>query len=345
MIAMPKTRAALETVPLAERPDVLLDRALELSAMPASTQELLRLTRSDDAELGPVVEALGKNPSLAAAVLRVANSTTYGQSRTIADLHRAVMVIGMQELHDVVAGTAMLAAFGRPDPLSQHLQSTAILSAVISQKLVASLGGGSPSTAYLSGLLCEIGALACLALDPGYADLHRTSEGDARRRFDEEIERYGSTTAAIGGRVLAASALPTEVAEAVATTGLEPRSGPPKVGHLVALARLAASALLQATQHGDPDILRSELTVSTSVTGLEEVDPDMLMHACLAAAKAAELTLSGKLAQAHTPANDVVPQGAGPTVRIEPRPRTGMYVAMCLAAAMVGALATWLLTR
>lgn len=306
----------LEGVPLAQRADVLLDRALEHGSLPASTQRLLELTRRDDAEVGPVVDALALNPSLAAAVLRVANSALYGQQRAVADLKRAVSLIGMQELHDVVAGTAMMAAFSTADPLSQRMQGTAVLSASVARVLAGKLklSANSASAAYLSGLMCELGAMACLALDPAFTELHAASGDDPRARFDHEASRYGGSTPDIGGRILAASSLPTEVTQAVATTGLEPGEHILTLGRVVAFARLAASVLLRASEHGDGAKLREELSAAAIAVGLEKVDPELLVSASLTAAADAELTLRGEIGLTQTaPSNDVDPTPASAT--------------------------------
>jgi len=335
---------SIEGLPLAQRADVLLDRALEFGSLPASTQSLLALTRRDNAEVGPVVDALALNPSLAAAVLRVANSAAYGQSRSIADLQRAVTVIGMQELHDVVAGTAMMAAFSRPDPLSQRIQATAVLSAAVAQKLAAKLRAGNPSAAYLSGLMCELGALACIALDPAFVDFYAASDGNARERFDGEASRYGGSTPDIGGRILAASALPAEVSQAVATTGLEAGEHTYTLGRVVAFSRLAADILVRAAEHGDRAALRADLGTAAATVGLEQVDIELLLTTCLAAANDAELTLRGELALLPTtPMNDVTPVSASKAAPGKAGGST-LYIGIGLAVTVLG-VAAWFLTK
>jgi HD-like signal output (HDOD) protein len=312
----PLRPSEIEGVPLAQRADVLLDRALEYGSLPESTQKLLELTRRDDAEVGPVVDALALDPGLAAAVLRVANSPVYGQQRAIADLKRAVSLIGMQELHDIVAGTAMMAAFSKADPLSQRMQGTAVLSASVARVLASKLklNAASASAAYLSGLMCELGALACLALDPEFPELFGTTGSDARARFDGEASRYGGTTPDIGGRILAASALPAEVAQAVGMTGLEPGAHTPTLGRVVAFSRLAAQILVRASEHGDGDKLRAEIAEAAQTVGLEKVELELLVSACIAAAADAELTLRGELGLSQTaPSNDVANAPASAT--------------------------------
>ena len=332
----------LGVLPLEERSDILLDRAVALGSLPGPVQELLELTRRDDAQIGPVVEALGKNPALAASVLRAANSPLYGQARSVADLQRAVTVLGMQELHDLVASTAMMAAFARPDALSQRLQTSAALSASIAQKLTAQLGG-LPTTAYLGGLMCELGALAALALDPPFAELYWSSHGDARRRFADELARYGRPTTEIGGRVLAASDIPLSVCEAVAATGLESNLAP--VPRAVAFARLAAVALLAATEHGAPDVLWADLNKNAALVGLEHLDADALMRLCLAAASEAELTLKGDFTPPpKQPANDVAAPVTLPSISVPKSAGGPLYVVLGFGLVLVGVVA-WFLTR
>lgn len=332
---------------LSERTDLLLNRALELGSMPASTRTLLTLTRRENAEVGPVVDALALNPSLAATVLRVANSPAYGQARSIADLHRAVTVVGMQELHDLIASTAMMAAFGRPHPLSERLQATAVLSAALAQTLASKLHAGAVSTAYLAGLMCELGALACVALDPDYPALYEASHGDAQKRFEGEVERYGGTTPVIASRILSISMLPATVSQAVATTGFEAEADKSPLGTVVAFARVAAVVLMRAAEHGDPELLQNELAETAEMVGLPPVEPEKLTRYCLAAATNAELTLRGELGlQQTSPANDTSPlTGTKKSNRTEARWRSPYLVAGAVAASAALATMAWLLTR
>ena len=332
----------LGVLPLEERSDLLLDRALDLGSLSGSVQQLLELTRRDDAEVGPVVEAIGKSPGLAAAVLRAANSPLYGQTRSVADLQRAVSVLGMQELHDLVASTAMMAAFARPDALSQRLQTSAALSASIAQKLAGKLGG-APSTAYLGGLMCELGALATLALDPPFAELYWSSHGDARRRFADEVARYGRPTTEIGGRILAASDIPTQVCEAVSATGLESNLTP--AARAVAFSRLAAISLLAAADHGAPDVLWADLNKNADLVGLEHLDADQLMRVCLAAASEADLALKGDFTPPQKqPENDVAVTPTRPSISVPKSSGGPLYVVLGFGLVLVGAVA-WFLTR
>jgi HD-like signal output (HDOD) protein len=334
--------AALDTFPLPRRAETLLDRALEIGSASPSTQELLSLTRNDEADLAAVVEALSLQPSLAAAVLRAANSPAYGQTRAVGDLQRAVLVIGMQELHDVVAGSAMLAAFSRPHPFSDQLQARAVLAATIARQLATKISAGASSSAYLSGLLAELGALACFAVDPGYADLHARVGSTLKARCDAELSRYGTTTPALGGRILSASALPEEVSEAAGASGLEPEPSVSRLARVVAFSRCAALTLLPALARDQPDELQIDLTVLSEQVGLRDVEPGLLRHVCLEAARSAGHALPAKLSAVYaSPSHEPPPTPPTPVARS----RTPLYVGVVVLALACAALLFGLLGR
>lgn len=332
----------LADIPEDQRPQVLLDRALELGALPASVQKLLELTRRDDAEIAPVVDALSENPALVAAVLRTANSPVYGQSRGIADLRRAVTLIGMQELHDLVAGSAMLAAFSTPDPTSERIQSRALVSALIAHKL-SLRHGGSPSSAYLSGLLCELGALACLALDPSFKALYEESERNLQQRFAQEQARYGCATPALAGSILRENALPEAISAAIATSGLAPSD---ENGRDVAFARLAAMLLQSASEHRDPEQLKSELAAAANAVGIADIAIDTLTSVCLAAATAAGISFEGKLAElASLPHEELAPKlPSRSAAKAGPKSLSRVYALGAAVVALV-AVGAWLFLR
>lgn len=334
-----------EAVPIDRRPEVLINSALERGTVPDSVRELLALTRRDDAKVGPVAEALARNPALVAAVFRAANGAANAQSRKVTDLHRAVVVLGMQELHDLVAGASMMGAFNSPDPLSQQLQAGAVLSGSVALHVSALVGGIPGPTAFLSGLLCELGALACLAADPSFAELYQTSVLPGQGRYELELGRYGIVTPALGGEILAASKLPADVVQAVSSTGLEGPDKASALGRVVAFARFAAPALLRTIEHVDGERLRTELLEAANLVKLNEIDGDTLFRACLAAAETAELGLRGELRLVAEPAPEA------PDVPIDknaaaPAHNKGMtlYVAVGIGLLLVGA-GTWFLLR
>jgi HD-like signal output (HDOD) protein len=150
---------------------------------------------------------------------------------------------------------------------------------------------------FLCGLLCEVGALACIAVDgPGYLELRKRtisvtgawSANVALVREDLEILRYGVTTRTIGARLLRRHRLPEEIARAV-EAGPRLASHAPLLHRATAFARLATPVLVIA--RGLPDsALRTQLAELAKLTAIG-VDSPELERICLGAAANAERSL------------------------------------------------------
>jgi HD-like signal output (HDOD) protein len=192
----------------------LLDRIQEVCPLPQSAQRVIELSGDPNVRLDQVTEAIAVDPALAAEVLRISNSAAYGRTRAISDLGQAVMTIGLHELHQMATAMAMLAAFQTESELARKIHDQAVLSGSIARLLAKELTTDA-SAAFLCGLLCEIGAMACLAVDTdGYIALwNRVVAGEARRPL--ETERYGATTRHVGARLLDRNQLPEPLHHAV----------------------------------------------------------------------------------------------------------------------------------
>lgn len=273
-----------------------LARITEVCTMPESAQRVMQLTRDPQAAVKPVVDEVSRDPALAAEVLRIANSPFYGQSRMVADIQRAVVVIGMKELNVMAAAMALLASFPRNEPLAVLLHERSVLSATLARYLAQEVGGIDPTDAFLSGLLCEIGALACLTVDATkYVDLLRYAEEDPTTRAGFEIKRYGATSEEIGARMLERNKLPRKVVEAARASVLD---NPRDLGVLQRIAlfsRFASPLIVRAAQDANPSILENEVPDLASHLGLVELGKERLIDTCLKAGTAVELDIPAEL--------------------------------------------------
>lgn len=180
--------------------------------MPASTARVLALLSSPDASFNAVAAAVLADPALAAEVLRIANTAAYKRATPAADIGDAVRRLGMLELRDMTGAMAMLGAFANPGELSLRIQETSVLSANLAVMAAAELADPSPRRAFLCGLLCEIGALACLAVDgPAYVEMRRECGHDVARLRVAEQERYGASSTQIGATILRKNGIPDAI--------------------------------------------------------------------------------------------------------------------------------------
>jgi len=188
----------------------------EVCPLPASASRLMALTSDPEASMDEIVATVSSDPAISAEVMRIGSSPAYAGRQAPADVRAATTRIGMRELADIAAAAAMLVAFRSEHELSLAIHDRAVFSSNLASAAAAHLGHPRPRTAALTGLLCEIGALACLAVDAeAYAARILRAGVDPDLRAALERERYGASSPEIGAALLERNALPAPICEAV----------------------------------------------------------------------------------------------------------------------------------
>jgi HD-like signal output (HDOD) protein len=119
-----------------------------------------------------VVQALARDPVLAARVLRVCNSAFFSGGRPVADLKSAVVRLGLETLRRIVLAAEALSAPTGAD--AEALRRRAYFASQLAARL---LPGPGAETAATAALLAELGRLLPGFQDEGHGD--GTSDADA----------------------------------------------------------------------------------------------------------------------------------------------------------------------
>jgi len=289
-----------------ERPfpnaNALLDRVVDICPFPATAQRLMTLVNDERAPIESIAAAVQCDPALATQVLRVVNSAAFRSSagEPVRDLRQALVTIGLGELRMMAGAMALLATFATRDELSLDLHRTSAVSGAITEAIVPQGPGVPRSLPFICGLLCEVGALACLAVDgPGYVELwQRTVRGvkdgwtpaSVATRDALEVKRYGVTTRIIGSRLLRRHQLPKEIALAVEAA---PAATPevPLLSRATSFARIAAVLVFGPPNSRDPAMLAQPIEDIAELTSIVELEPGELVRRCVLAALGIERTL------------------------------------------------------
>jgi len=270
---------------------------MDICPFPATAQRLMALVNDDSSSLEAIGVAVASDPSLATQVLRVANSALFRKvgADAIRDLRQALVLIGLQELRTMAGAMALLAQFASPDEVSLDLQRSSAISGSIAANTTPQFAGASRSLPFVCGLLCEVGALACLVVDgPMYVELWESTVGSLppiegiKKREQNEARRYRASARSIGARLLRRYRLPQDIASAVEAPP-EPGPNAPLIHRATSFARLA-TPIVARSPAGGPEIERqiAEIAVFTS---LGDLDPSELSRRTIAAAAHAERTL------------------------------------------------------
>lgn len=139
--------------------------------LPARPEMLTRLSAEisrPSCNMATVASIVESDPGIAAAVLRVVNSSYYGLSRVVASVEAAVNLIGTAELYPLAAEALLKQAF---PPSSPEVVKLWELSARLAERAgaMAKESGVVPrDIAYTYGLFRYIGCAVMLAHTPGY---------------------------------------------------------------------------------------------------------------------------------------------------------------------------------
>ncbi len=140
-----------------------VSRVDDLPPLPTALQRLAELIRDEMASLNDLERVIRYDQSLAARVLRIANSAYYGCRGQIRALPRALVLIGFEQAKRICLCALLMELFSSARGLDaverESLWKEAFATARIAGEIAAKRPWVSPDEAYLLGLLHDIGRL------------------------------------------------------------------------------------------------------------------------------------------------------------------------------------------
>jgi len=191
--------------------------------LPKVGTQLFQLLKDENRDAGKIAEVISSDPSLAAEILKLANSAYYQRQSKIATLKHAVAMIGVAEI-EKMAMALTTGAMNRqklsPDlgvdlsEFTAHLIMTAQISSYLVKAFKFSLA--TPAEAYAIAVLHDVGFLI-LGLnfpEPLLQAMNRCCTQKVPLR-DAIREQWGVTPAQVGAWLLAKWQLPKSFIETV----------------------------------------------------------------------------------------------------------------------------------
>jgi HD-like signal output (HDOD) protein len=140
--------------------------ASALPTMPELATRLLRSLNRDDLSLPELASLLERDQSLAAKVLRLANSARYSRGRSVGSLREAAALIGMRSLRDLSLAACMSGLFPSLQWFDRARFWRHSVATAGHARVMAPLCGADPDVAYLGGLMLRTGRILMLMDDP-----------------------------------------------------------------------------------------------------------------------------------------------------------------------------------
>jgi putative nucleotidyltransferase with HDIG domain len=138
----------------------------DLVTLPDVALRISRMVNDPTTSAADIGREIGRDAALTARLLRIANSPGFGQYGKIATLSRAITVLGVRQVRDLTVGLTAIRAF---DGISNTLVTMesfwrhSLLCAVASGHIATRRGGLPGESAFVGGLLHDIGQLVILS--------------------------------------------------------------------------------------------------------------------------------------------------------------------------------------
>lgn len=194
-----------------------------LAPMPATAMQLLNLLANSDVSLQKLADVAVRDVGVSTALLRCANSATFGLRGTIGSITDAIRVIGTAQTRMVVLASGISQFAMREMPIYElppgAFTAHSELVANATMSVARSAGMSNTGLAYSTGLLHDLGKIVlsglALANDPHPATLAKEMKARQCTLLAAEEGMFGADHAHVGKQLAELWALPPELADAV----------------------------------------------------------------------------------------------------------------------------------
>lgn len=189
----PKTRSIQEQIESFPALPVTVTRVMEITADPESTANDL-------------VKAILPDQSMCVAILKMANSALYGRSKKISSVESAIVVLGFDEVQNIVLGKAAVSTFqplfkDRKSELNQFWEHS--FTCGLAAKNIGEHINLSTGQLFIGGLLHDIGKLAMLLAFGEDYDISKYLAGFTDTdRLQSEKSQFSTTHDMLGSQLL-----------------------------------------------------------------------------------------------------------------------------------------------
>lgn len=187
-----------------------------LPALHSHAQDVVDNPNSSMEELANILKL---DPAISARLLRIANSPSYGEAKQVDAIPRAVNLIGVQSVRDLVAATTIGQTF--PGMPSQFMDATrfwrkSLFCALVAEGVATSCGVENSDRCFVEGLLRDIGHFVLYQTVPQRAQSSLIEAGYLEASLAEvEQSNIGCDFAEVGAELIRSWEMPVRLEQAI----------------------------------------------------------------------------------------------------------------------------------
>ncbi|PID44486.1 MAG: hypothetical protein CR981_01280 [Proteobacteria bacterium] len=178
---------------------------VRLPSPPIVALKILQAVKSDDSSFEELADIIRVDPALTVQVLKLANSSLYGLSKTVDSIAQATALIGTQTLKNIALSFVFVNRFQVVSGNGFDMElfwRRAVTSAVAAQVLATRVNS-TDKDIFVSGLLQDIGVLVLFLSDRAlYTEVFDDKRLSGKSISASEKDRFGFDHAEVGSHLL-----------------------------------------------------------------------------------------------------------------------------------------------
>ncbi len=203
----------------------------DLPTLPTVAIEVRRLVDDQTSSISNIVAVVEQDVALTGRILRISNSAYYGIPRKVDNLKMAMVILGVREIVNLVTSVSVLRMFQNQDIKDGFNIKEFWMHCATCAEMTVGLYEGMklimPSSAYIAGLLHDVGKMLLFQYFPEYheACLEYASENKVRM-VDAEVKLLGIDHGHIGSWLTKRWNIPEDITAAIAQHHIRPPDSP-----------------------------------------------------------------------------------------------------------------------
>ena len=256
--------------PLNENLLLTLKACTNLPSPPAVATRIIELSSCETSGLSDIAEVVSVDPALSAKLLRMANSPLYTKQRKIENLRQAIILFGLNGTLNIALSFSLKQSAHDEDASGLDYSTywkRSLAAAMLSQEVIIQIGDDSKDSAFLSGILQDIGMLA---LDKAMPELYEGLKYPNNHAdiYKKETELLGSDHSQVGAWLLEEWHIPKKLIAPI--THSHACSDSNALSKAVACSSLLADIFV-AEEKDIPKLLNENINQAKEIVSLDNV--------------------------------------------------------------------------
>jgi len=190
-------------------------QSIHIPPCPAVVMALMKEAREPDVDFAKLVKLISGDVSLAASVLKTANSPFFALRNKVGTIQQALTVLGLKNLMQIVTGSALHNSLEGDKVTMERYWDRSNFTAVVAFHMAARLPGVSREDAYTLSLFHDCGIPILMQKFPDYKDKLAAANQSAELVIAIEDEHYATNHAVVGNILARNWYLPEHICHAI----------------------------------------------------------------------------------------------------------------------------------